>query len=50
MRHVIISPAPSIYTYDWQQGSDVTLCKPPTEDKCGHRSSMPNHIKPKIIT
>jgi hypothetical protein len=28
---------------------DVTLCESPTGDKCSHRLSMPNCVKPKIL-
>jgi hypothetical protein len=43
--HVIISPTYSVHTCDWWHDSDMTYCYPPTEDKCGHGSSMPNCIK-----
>ena len=34
--------------HDWLCDSDITCYYPPTEDKCGHGSSMPNCVKTKI--
>jgi hypothetical protein len=36
------------YSDQWRE-SDVTFCEPSTEDMCGHGSSVPNGIKPKIM-
>jgi len=33
--------------HTWQV--DVAFCWPPAQDKCGYGSSMPSHVKPKIM-
>lgn len=37
------------YPHGWWRDSDITFCQSPAQDKCGHISSIPHRIKPKII-
>ena len=39
-----------VHTRGWWRDSDVTFGQPPTQEELCRGCSMPNHIKPKIIT
>jgi hypothetical protein len=47
-RRDFITNVSNPYSDQWRE-SDVTFYEPPAEDMCGHGSSVPNGVKPKIM-